>query len=87
MPLYYLEENLKEIKQELFKENYTHAQVYILDCLGIDTPSTNDIQHIATCVLQMCTITPFLTTKLKQMTQQRENERLNTIAQESLFWE
>ena len=40
--------HLEEIKQELFDENYTNAQKYVLSCHGIISSSPHNIRDVAT---------------------------------------
>ncbi|KAL7374589.1 hypothetical protein ABVT39_003492 [Epinephelus coioides] len=82
LPPHYLEGHLEEIKQEIFNENYTVAQARVLFCLGNTPPSQQDIQDIAEDVLKEWTTSPFLTTRLKQVSS--ENERLHSAVQKSL---
>ncbi|KAL7385570.1 hypothetical protein ABVT39_024512 [Epinephelus coioides] len=82
LPPHYLEGHLEEIKQEIFKENYTVVQACVLFCLGNTPPSQQDIQDIAEDVLKEWTTSPFLTTRLKQVSS--GNERLHSAVQKSL---
>ncbi|KAL7397792.1 hypothetical protein ABVT39_028057 [Epinephelus coioides] len=74
--------HLEEIKQEIFNENYTVAQACVLFCLGNTPPSQQDIQDIAEDVLKEWTTSPFLTTRLKQVSSR--NERLYSAVQKSM---
>lgn len=73
----FLEGHLYEIKEEIFNENYTNAQTYVLDCLGVVPSSPHNLRDVAATILQRWLTTLFLTSKPKPITS--GNETLNTV--------